>query len=215
VRKEAERRATRGRHHMKRRLYTVAAYGPGVIVHLVLRFALAGESAATPARGRACCVRRSDRRRPGRAVRAASDPIIWPACIVASSLLGEYLANIIVVLMLAGGNGVEEFASCGASTTHPDETCADDRASPARRGSKTSRSINCGDELSVPHGVPVDGEVMEGHGSMDGHTHGRTVPCKGPARPVSTQSARSSARFGRHASPPTRGARASCASCRS
>jgi cation transport ATPase len=93
--------------------------------------------------------------------------------IVASGCLGEYLAGTLVVLMLSGGEALESFAVRRASSV---------LAALAKRMPNTAHrkelkkiaditidQINIGDELVVfPHEIcPVDGEVVNGHGSMD------------------------------------------------
>jgi heavy metal translocating P-type ATPase len=93
--------------------------------------------------------------------------------IVTAALLGEYLAGAIVVLMLSGGDALEQFALRRASSVL--------QALAARMPSIAHRSlphgiepvpieaIAPGDELVVlPHEVcPVDGVVLSGHGPMD------------------------------------------------
>jgi heavy metal translocating P-type ATPase len=93
--------------------------------------------------------------------------------IVTAAVLGEYLAGAIVVLMLAGGEALEQYALRRASSVL--------RALAARMPSIAHRrsagglesievaSIAPGDELVVlPHEVcPVDGVVISGHGPMD------------------------------------------------
>ena len=93
--------------------------------------------------------------------------------IVTAAVLGEYLAGAIVVLMLAGGEALEQFALKRASSVL--------RALAARMPSIAHRrtpsgiepmaieAIAPGDELVVlPHEVcPVDGVVVSGHGPMD------------------------------------------------
>jgi heavy metal translocating P-type ATPase len=93
--------------------------------------------------------------------------------IIASVLLDEYLAGAIVVLMLSGGNTLEQLAVAQATSV----LRALARRIPTighRRGGTGFEDvpvseIGVGDELSVlPHEVcPVDGEVMQGHGTMD------------------------------------------------
>jgi heavy metal translocating P-type ATPase len=93
--------------------------------------------------------------------------------IVASALLGEYLAGAIVVLMLSGGEALEQFAVAEATSVL--------RALAARTPTVAHRRRNgvlddvpvadlaVGDEVSIrPHEIcPVDGEVVRGHGAMD------------------------------------------------
>jgi heavy metal translocating P-type ATPase len=92
--------------------------------------------------------------------------------IVASVLLGEYLAGAIVVLMLSGGNALERFAVAEATSV----LRALAKRVPTlahRRGNLVEDvpvgDIQIGDEVSVlPHEIcPVDGEVVQGHGTMD------------------------------------------------
>jgi heavy metal translocating P-type ATPase len=93
--------------------------------------------------------------------------------IVASVLLREYLAGAIVVLMLAGGNALEQYAVARAASVlralaKRVPTIAHRRADGTFRDVPVDE-VAVGDELSVmPHEIcPVDGEVITGHGSMD------------------------------------------------
>ena len=93
--------------------------------------------------------------------------------IVTSILLGEYLAGAIVVLMLAGGEALENYALRSASSVL--------RALARRLPSIAHRKLDSaivdvalsdiavGDTLVIyPHDIcPVDGVVIEGHGGMD------------------------------------------------
>jgi heavy metal translocating P-type ATPase len=93
--------------------------------------------------------------------------------IVASVFLGEYLAGALVVLMLSGGEALEAYAVRSASSVL--------EALAKRMPSRTHRKVGgiladvrldqvaVGDELAVlPHEIcPVDGEVIEGRGTMD------------------------------------------------
>jgi heavy metal translocating P-type ATPase len=93
--------------------------------------------------------------------------------IVTAILLGEYLAGTLVVLMLSGGEALESFAVRRASSVLD----ALARRMPSRAHRKTDSGmtdipltdIQIGDSIIVlPHEVcPVDGVVIEGHGSMD------------------------------------------------
>src|SRR5476649_659360 len=112
--------------------------------------------------------------------------------IIASALLGEYLAGVIVVLMLAGGNVLEQFAAAKAASALRALASRVPTVAHRRRG-KTAEDIpvaqvTVGDELSVlPHEIcPVDGEVIEGHGSMDESylTGEPFTMSKGPGAPV-------------------------------
>lgn len=97
--------------------------------------------------------------------------------IVTAVLLDEWLVAAIIVLMLSGGEALEEAATARASRVL--EALADRAPTMAHRllnGSSSDRTedvpvaeIGVGDRLVVlPHEVcPVDGEVVVGHGSMD------------------------------------------------
>ena len=93
--------------------------------------------------------------------------------IVASVLLGEYLAGALVVLMLSGGEALEAYAVRNASKAL--EALARRMPSIAHRRAEgqvvdiSIDQVRVGDELVVfPHEVcPVDGSVMAGHSAMD------------------------------------------------
>jgi len=93
--------------------------------------------------------------------------------IVTSVLLREYLAGAIVVLMLAGGNALEQLAVARAQSVL--RALAKRIPTIAHRRHRSGfedvpvEDVAVGDELSVlPHEIcPVDGEVIDGHGSMD------------------------------------------------
>jgi heavy metal translocating P-type ATPase len=93
--------------------------------------------------------------------------------IAASALLGEYLAGTIVVLMLAGGNALEQYAVAEATSVLRALAKRVPTLAHRWRGNALAdvavRDIVVGDEVSVrPHEIcPVDGEVVEGHGTMD------------------------------------------------
>ena len=93
--------------------------------------------------------------------------------IVTSVVLGEYLAGSIIVLMLAGGEALENHAMRNASSV----LAALAKRMPSIAHRKTDgriadlalAEVAVGDLLVIyPHEIcPVDGEVVEGHGSMD------------------------------------------------
>jgi heavy metal translocating P-type ATPase len=93
--------------------------------------------------------------------------------IVTAILLREYLVAAIVVLMLSGGEALEEFATARASSVL--DALARRMPSAAHRKQADNlvdvklADIRVGDELTVlPHEIcPVDGTVLEGHGVMD------------------------------------------------
>jgi heavy metal translocating P-type ATPase len=93
--------------------------------------------------------------------------------IVTSVIMGEYLAGSIIVLMLAGGEALENYALRSASSV----LAALAKRMPSIAHRKTNSKIvdvalhevAVGDTLAVyPHDIcPVDGVVIEGHGMMD------------------------------------------------
>ena len=105
--------------------------------------------------------------------RAFGADLIAGIAIVTAVILGQYLAGAIVVLMLAGGEALENYALRTASSVL--EALA--RRMPSIGHVKRHGvfqdipldTIAVGDELLVhPHEIcPVDGEVLEGHGKMD------------------------------------------------
>jgi len=93
--------------------------------------------------------------------------------IVTSVLLHQYLAGAIVVLMLAGGNALEQLAVARAASVLRALAKRVPTIAHRRHGSGFEDvpvdDIVVGDELSLlPHEIcPVDGDVIEGHGAMD------------------------------------------------
>ncbi len=93
--------------------------------------------------------------------------------IVASVLLGEYLAGTLVVLMLSGGESIEGLAVRSATSVL--RALARRMPSVAHRRRKSQlddvplEQIEINDMLVVfPHEIcPVDGDVIEGHSVMD------------------------------------------------
>jgi len=93
--------------------------------------------------------------------------------IVTAILLGEYLAGSLVVLMLSGGQTLENYAIRTASKML--EVLAKRAPTTAHRKKKESiedipvEKILIGDEILIfPHEIcPVDGEVISGNGVMD------------------------------------------------
>src|SRR5664279_2295476 len=88
-------------------------------------------------------------------------------------LLGEYLVAAIVVLMLSGGEALEEYATARASSVLDALARRVPSIAHRREAGKLIDvklyEIRVGDELTVlPHEIcPVDGTVLEGHGVMD------------------------------------------------
>lgn len=93
--------------------------------------------------------------------------------IVASVLLNQYLAGAIVVLMLSGGETLEEYAVSEATSVLRALARRVPTLAHRRRGGHVEdvavADIVVGDEVSIlPHELcPVDGEVVQGHGTMD------------------------------------------------
>lgn len=93
--------------------------------------------------------------------------------IVTAVLLGEYLAGALVVLMLSGGEALEQYAARSASSVlkalakrMPNVA---HRRTDGRMHDVALDEIRVGDYLVVhPHEIcPVDGKVVEGRGIMD------------------------------------------------
>ena len=93
--------------------------------------------------------------------------------IVTSVLLGEYLAGAIVVLMLSGGEALENYALKSASSVLGALAKRIPSVAHRKRDSEITDvaldQIAVGDALVIyPHEIsPVDGVVLEGHGVMD------------------------------------------------
>lgn len=93
--------------------------------------------------------------------------------LVAAALLDQYLAAILIIIMLSGGQALEAYAMRKASSVL--RALSDRMPSKAHRKNSAKveeialADIAIGDEIVVfPHETaPVDGVVVEGHGSMD------------------------------------------------
>ena len=93
--------------------------------------------------------------------------------ILTAVILEQFLVAAIVVLMLSGGEALEEFATARASSVL--DALARRMPSVAHRKESDGlvdvklTDIRIGDELTVlPHEIcPVDGTVLQGHGVMD------------------------------------------------
>ena len=163
-------------HRLSKETWIAFASLLGIAVHLILRFIV-----HTPERTYTW---------PLIAVLAAGAPLLFDLLkklaalevgsdalagisIITSAILGEYLAGAIIVLMLSGGTALELHATRRASAVLS--------ALAKRLPSKAHRLTNSGivevqtadvrikDHLVVlPHEIcPADGDVVEGHGSMD------------------------------------------------
>jgi heavy metal translocating P-type ATPase len=93
--------------------------------------------------------------------------------IIASALLGQYLVAAIIVLMLSGGAALEQFATRRASSVLDALAKRMPQIAHRKRDGKIEdiplSAIAINDRLIVfPHEIcPVDGVVVEGHGTMD------------------------------------------------
>ena len=90
-----------------------------------------------------------------------------------SAVIGEYLAGSIVVLMLSGGTALEQYAIRRASAVLGALAKRLPSIAHRRTGSQLTdialEQVQAGDVLALfPHEIcPVDGIVIEGHGTMD------------------------------------------------
>jgi heavy metal translocating P-type ATPase len=150
----------------------------GILVHLILRY-LAGLAGSTTASLPLVAVLLIGGvplvlRLVWRAMHAefGSDHLAGIS-IVASALLGEYLAGAIVVLMLSGGETLEQFAVAEATSVLRALAKRVPTLAHRLRGGAFEDvpvgDVGIDDELSIlPHEIcPVDGEVIRGHGTMD------------------------------------------------
>lgn len=93
--------------------------------------------------------------------------------LIAAAVLEQYLASVLIVLMLAGGQALEVYAMRKASAVLRALSERMPASAHRKRGDGveeiTLADIAIGDEIVIyPHETaPVDGIVTEGHGSMD------------------------------------------------
>ncbi len=93
--------------------------------------------------------------------------------IVASFLLHQYLAGALVVLMLSGGQALEEYAASNASSVLKALAKRMPNMATLVKGHELKQipllDVKVGDIVAVfPHALcPVDGTVISGHGTMD------------------------------------------------
>ena len=93
--------------------------------------------------------------------------------IITSVLLGEYLAGSIIVLMLSGGESLENYALRSASSVLAALAKRMPSIAHLKHGSElvdvALAEVAVGDTVVIyPHEIcPVDGLVIEGHGTMD------------------------------------------------
>lgn len=103
--------------------------------------------------------------------------------IVTSIILGEYWAAIIIVLMLTGGESLEDYAEKRAKNELTSLLAHRPKKAHLIKGRKTSdirvSTITIGDKLSVLPGevIPVDGVILEGTTSVnEASITGESVP---------------------------------------
>ena len=109
--------------------------------------------------------------------REAGADLLAATSIVAAAVMGEWLVGAIVVLMLSGGEALEEAATSRASATLDALARRSPDIAHRLRGEDLSSGVDdvsagdieVGDRIVVlPHELcPVDGEVVDGRGSMD------------------------------------------------
>lgn len=99
--------------------------------------------------------------------------ILAATAIITSVLLKEYWAGMVIVLMLTGGEALEDYAEHRAKTELSDLLNRRPKKAHLLKGGKTSdiaaAKIQTGDKIIVLPGevVPVDGSVIEGSSSLD------------------------------------------------
>jgi heavy metal translocating P-type ATPase len=149
----------------------------GIAIHLVLQYGFASRDSisraplwATLALGGTPLVYRILRKLLRRDL--GSD-LLAGISIVASVILGQYLAGSLVVLMMAGGAAIEGFAVRRAASVLQALAKRLPSIAHRRRNGSTEdvqiENVDVGDLLVIfPHDIcPVDGVVQEGHGTMD------------------------------------------------
>ncbi|MCI0451433.1 MAG: cadmium-translocating P-type ATPase [Candidatus Latescibacteria bacterium] len=105
--------------------------------------------------------------------RQFSSDLLAGISIVTSVILGEYLAGTLVVLMLSGGEALESYAVRNASSVLNGLARRVPSVAHVKRDGDMSDvaldEVAVGDTVVIfPHEIsPVDGTVIEGHGSMD------------------------------------------------
>ena len=99
--------------------------------------------------------------------------ILAAIALITAAFVGEYLAAVLIILMLAGGQALEEYAMRKASSVLAALASRMPTIAHRKAGDKTEEitisDIKIGDNIVVfPHETaPVDGVVIEGHGAMD------------------------------------------------
>lgn len=99
--------------------------------------------------------------------------VLAATAIITSVILGEYWAGIIIVLMLTGGEALEDYAEERAKTELTALLKRKPRKTHILRGTQTKdiavSEVRVGDKIVILPGevVPVDGEVIDGQSSFD------------------------------------------------
>ncbi len=99
--------------------------------------------------------------------------ILAALALITAAVLGEYLAAVLIVLMLAGGQALENYAMRKASNVLAALSERMPTIAQRKVGSKIEEiaisDIKIGDLIVVPphETCPVDGVVVEGHSTMD------------------------------------------------
>lgn len=93
--------------------------------------------------------------------------------LITATILGEYVTGVLIIIMLAGGQALEFYAMRKASSVLRELSERMPSIAHRKTGDKVEdialQSISIGDKIIIyPHETaPVDGTVIEGHGSMD------------------------------------------------
>ena len=147
----------------------------GIAAHLVLRFALDSPSSALPLHAvlfAAALPLGLELLRKMRSAEGDAD-LLAALSLAVAVLMGQPLVAAILVLMLSGGAALERFASRRASAVLAALARRMPRIAHRRNGASLEEvglgDLAVGDVIVVfPHEVcPVDGVVLEGHGSME------------------------------------------------
>lgn len=99
--------------------------------------------------------------------------ILAAISIIAAFILGEYLACVLVIMMIAGGQYLETYALNKASSVLKELADRIPQVAKIKRNTHIDEidisEINIGDHILIaPHeACPADGIVLEGHGFMD------------------------------------------------
>src|SRR6266571_1419877 len=149
----------------------------GILIHLVLRYVVNASPLASHAPlyvilvlGGAPLVVTLIRKA---LIREFGSDLLAGISIVTAVLLGEYLVGCIVVLMLSGGESLEQFASRRASSVLDALAKRMPQSAHCQMGDALRdvalKDVAVGDRLVVfPHEIcPVDGVVLEGQGKMN------------------------------------------------